>query len=127
MFLSIALGVICTEAVTELVVHSEIMQPMRAYLEEFSDFIGKLVNCGYCCSMWAAIPSAYFMAPLTIPTNIWLANLVIWILVFHRLSNFLDDFVDKYLREDMPFQKADDFFGVDREVVESTQVPVEPE
>ena len=124
--ISIILGVICTEAITELIVHSDIMSPIRELADNYNDFASKLVNCGYCCSIWAAAFCAYFMAPLLLPTQTAFVNFVIWTLTFHRLSKFLDDFVDKYLakntnNDDNMFDEADAQFGI----TESSQVPLD--
>lgn len=124
------LAVIVTEALTQLVVHSDIVEPIRSFLQNRFDWLGRLVSCGYCFSVWAAMPCAYFMAPLTKPTPHFYLNLVIWVLVIHRLSNFLDDFVDRYLTSvvqsvtigDEMFAEADQHFGIEREIHEASDV-----
>lgn len=128
--ISVIIAVICTEAITQLIVHSEIFRPLRNLAENAGDFTGNLVNCGYCVSVWAAIPCAFFMAPLAFPSEYWQLNWFIWMLVIHRLSNFLDDFADRYLSnpiiEENPFSEADEHFGIIRDGQKVSQVPIDP-
>lgn len=122
--ISIFLGIICTEAITELIVHSVIFKPIRDYISSLSNFTHELVGCGYCISVWAAMFCSFLVAPLTLPTHFFAANWLIWTLTFHRLSNFLNDFADRYISdhhsEDAEmFKEADKFFGIESNTADS--------
>ena len=135
--ISVFVAIICTEAITQLVVHSEIFRPSREFVaKNLNPFWAMLVHCGYCFSVWAAFPCAVLMAPLYFPSTYSVCNLFIWTIVIHRLSNFLDDFTDKYLRnddegedddDDDSFLNADEHFGIIHGGDEACDVPVEPQ
>lgn len=74
--------VVATEAVTEIVVESELMDPVRMRLGR-SWFLGSIVTCGYCLSVWVAFA-------------LWSLCYAHWIfvsfclgMVVHRASNVL--------------------------------------
>lgn len=127
-FISVILGIICTEAITELVVHSQIFSKIRDIAESFGEYGKMLFNCGYCFSIWSAALCAYTIAPLTIPHANRYVNLLVWTIVFHRLSNFLNDFVDKYLANpietltETDFSNADEHFGISRGSHDATDI-----
>lgn len=128
---AVILAVICTEAITQLVVHSEMFRPLREFAE-FSDFTETLVSCGYCFSVWAALLCSYWMAPLAFPTSYWAINWIIWTLVIHRLSNFLDDFADRYLEgpyimNQNPFANADEHFGIVHDETNVSNIEIDTE
>lgn len=94
LVLQIIAAVVCTEALTELVVKSEFFHPLRKFLFE-SDFrllnyIHRIFDCGYCFSVWAAGLSMYLI--------FYLSNLVtysfVFLLVVHRLSNLFHFIMD---------------------------------
>lgn len=130
--LTIAVGVVVTEALTELFIHSEIMAPVRGLIESVSDHVSKLFSCGYCLSVWIAwIVSMALMESLPTTSSNPVLNLSIWTIVLHRLSNYLNDFIDRYLREDYTeaevedediFIEADKHFGITGEVHDTTDI-----
>lgn len=97
VLINILIAAFATEAITQLLTKSEfssrfLKKPLFKYRKKikFFQFIHDILDCGYCTSVWAAI----------IPT-IWLftdhLDVVITILILHRLSNllhFLIDFFD---------------------------------
>jgi uncharacterized membrane protein len=95
------LAVIITEAITELVVKSELFFPLREYLFEkgkknsFFNRFHSLVDCGYCFSVWMG----WFTAFLLFKENSFLIHSYVdWIfigLVIHRLSNIFHFLIDK--------------------------------
>ena len=99
------LAVIVTEAATELVVDSEIFSKVRALLlvKEGMDpnslvyriklFLFKLINCGYCTSVWIAGAVALLTLDMyNLEHFNLLPDYIKWLgitLVLHRLSNWL--------------------------------------
>lgn len=94
LIINIILLVIFTEAITELVVKSEIFSSIREFFfkSEFKvfNFIHKILDCGYCFSVWAAL----FTIALTYLSNTYV-NTFILIIIIHRLSNVFHNLVDK--------------------------------
>ena len=99
-----AASVILTEAITELVIQSQISEPFRFWLYRTrGGFLKKLFSCGYCFSVWAALlPVAVFPVLFTLsgPSK-FIVPVFLWIII-HRMSNFLhninDNYFDKYYR-----------------------------
>lgn len=98
-------AVIATEAITQLLTKSEfstrfIKKPlfnMRG--NKFFGFIHDVLDCGYCTSVWAAIlPAIWFF---TDPGGPKFLDVIIYILVLHRLSNMLHFLID-WLDEKRP-------------------------
>jgi hypothetical protein len=115
---------VAVEALTELISSSAIMFPIRDWFskpipEDDADkttnvlvakkrsvfkrfyywlraFIGELLNCGYCTSVWVA-GAAAFVVPGTIPGWPLPTILMKW-LVLHRLSNLLHESFRKRFR-----------------------------
>lgn len=58
-------------------------------------FIGELLNCGYCTSVWVAAAAAF-----VVPGKIlwWLPTILIKWLVLHRFSNLLHETFQKWFR-----------------------------
>lgn len=108
------LGTIATEAATELVVDSEIFQYFRSAVlpksvESGPDliykirlFIFKLINCGYCTSVWVSAAVSYFTLELYDIDHFNIIHpLIRWLgitLALHRLSNWLHVLYE-YLRK----------------------------
>jgi len=80
--------IIYVEAVTEIITSSGLFKKFREKIEEKNEFLGNLVSCGYCCSVWVSITVAW-----TIPGAIIfpLVDFVIKVFVLHRLSNILHE------------------------------------
>lgn len=100
--------VVCTEAVTELLVDSDIFSPVREFINkrgfanpaapivaksQFWSFLARMLKCGYCTSFWAALPFSIF-TPWLLLTNrdyylMWFVNYAISVFILHRGSNWL--------------------------------------
>jgi hypothetical protein len=93
LILKIIAAVICTEAMTELAVKSELFLPLRKFLFESKlgifRFIHKIFDCGYCFSVWAAMLSIVLIYNI----NIFTIHLMA-VLIIHRLSNLLHSLGD---------------------------------
>jgi hypothetical protein len=91
------LAVIITEALTEIVVKSELFFPLREYLFErgkknsFFNWFHSLVDCGYCFSVWMG----WFTAFLLFRENLFLIHWVFIGLAIHRLSNIFHFLIDR--------------------------------
>jgi hypothetical protein len=105
---------LATEALTNLLTKSEfsirfIKKPLFEHRgNKFFSFLHDLLDCGYCTSVWAAvIPTIWFLTDYL--------DIVITILVLHRLSNsihFLIDWLDEkrprdlnYIREGEDYER----------------------
>ena len=76
------LGIIATEAITEILVNAEILDRPRRLVSRFW-FPRKMLECGYCTSFWAGL---FVFGVLLLR-----AEIVLVPIVFARLSNFLHD------------------------------------
>jgi hypothetical protein len=75
------LAVVATEAIVEILLHSELLDKPRQYLMNHSWFFQKVLSCGWCLSAW--IGAAMF-AVIMLGWQIILVPIAI-----HRGSNFL--------------------------------------
>ena len=90
--------IILTEAITEIIVKSNLFIPIRKYFFErrnnkLSNWIHDLLDCGYCTSVWIG----WFTAILFLDYINIVDGYVEWFflgLVVHRLSNVLHDILD---------------------------------
>lgn len=92
-------AIIATEAVVELIVASEILFNIRDRVAQHSVFFGKLVNCGYCVSVWVAalmfsyhLPIGNYLGSLCL--NSLYAHIMIVIgkaAIIHRMSTVLHE------------------------------------
>jgi len=90
--------VVFIEATTELICKSLIFSKVREKLVSVHPFIAAMIKCGYCTSVWVAIFPAIYCAYLFDPRWWEFPPLfVVFMLVLHRLSNYLHNFNDKYL------------------------------
>lgn len=112
ILLELLLNIIATEALTNLLTKSEfsirfIKKPLFNWrrFKVFS-FIHDMLDCSYCTSVWVAC----FIAFLYLTNN---SNLVVLVLVFHRLSNvlhFIIDWIDEKRPRDLDFtSKGEDY------------------
>jgi hypothetical protein len=88
--------VILTEALTELVIKSEIFEPVRNLFFKLGSWLETLFKCGYCFSVWVALGAVLISQvhyPLT--GQPWL-DLGLTALIVHRLSNILHNVIDKW-------------------------------
>lgn len=109
MFELLLIGVcgLVTEAITEIIVKSNIFIFIRDYLDKRSresslfEFLSDLLACGHCTSVWVA----FFIGLILTISGVTLLNkfvdwFILWILI-HRLSNvihFCIDFIDNARR-----------------------------
>lgn len=97
LIVELLLCVILTELLTELAVKSEIFRPVRNMCAAANSWLGKLIKCGYCFSLWAAV-GVVFLTQTQYPlTGNQVLDLGLMALVIHRLSNYLHNFNDKIL------------------------------
>jgi hypothetical protein len=100
LFIQVLCLVVLTEALTELVVKSEIFKPFRNYMSK-SAWFKELIHCGYCFSVWVAFwvvlltQTTYPLVPSTVPGSHWL-DICLMTLVVHRASNVLHNVIDKW-------------------------------
>jgi hypothetical protein len=91
------MAVILTEALTELVVKSELFWPMRKWLfdrgqnSRVFSFFHELIDCGYCFSVWAG----FFSLVLVLNSDYTPILFFITGLIIHRLSNLIHNLIDK--------------------------------
>lgn len=92
----ILIAIIFTEAITELIVKSEFFYPVRKFFFESSSnilkFIHKIIDCGYCFSVWSAI---FTFIMFYIINNLYF-NYFIYCIVLHRLSNLFHFTIDRF-------------------------------
>ncbi len=107
IFLDIFILVIVVEAITEILVDSELFRPIREYIKSFAYpdipnndikhklflFIDALVSCGYCLSVWVSfIISLFSIYYIDMFKNSVLSNFILLTFVLHRLSNWFHVF-----------------------------------
>lgn len=101
---------VAVEALTELIVASEIMAPIRYWwkskiysvdkppkvgvTQSIYVFIDKLISCGYCTSVWVAASAAIFAPPILgfAEDDFFGLIFVDWfvgMLILHRVSNLI--------------------------------------
>ena len=103
MMLEFIMGMVMTEAITEVVVKSEIFMPIRKFIFGFSKsssffkWVHSLLDCGYCFSVWAGVLSSILLFYKTQP----LLNVFIIGIVLHRFSNILHNLIDKTKDKDL--------------------------
>jgi hypothetical protein len=81
------LCLITVEAVTQLICKAEIFDNLRDCLSSRSKFLDSLLSCPYCVSVWISVMGVaifYYWECLS-----WFS----YIMVLHRLSNVLHDFI----------------------------------
>lgn len=97
---SIFLAIVLTEAITELVVKSEIFRPLRAKIfalgqeNKFFGWVHNLLDCGYCFSVWAGWAVAFLFRN---EFNLFYQYLD-WVLIglfFHRMANLAHNIMDR--------------------------------
>jgi len=78
---------ITVEAVTQLICKAEIFDNLRDWLSSRSKFLNSLLACPYCVSVWSGLLGLiifYYWECLN-----WFS----YIMVLHRVSNVLHDFI----------------------------------
>ena len=95
---ALILLVICVEAITEILVSGSIFQKPREFIARNSSFIGELVHCGYCTSVWVSAAVAWvFVVWVWTLTPIFWINYIIATFVIHRLANLFHELSSKWL------------------------------
>lgn len=82
--LNFILLIIAVEAVTEIIVSSELFKPLRLMVSPMDDF------CGYCMSVWVAGFFIYFESPLI--------TTLIYIFAAHRLANLFHEGCSRWFK-----------------------------
>lgn len=83
------LTIIAVEAITEIIVAGSIFEKPRAYILAKNNFFSDLLACGYCTSVWIAIPFGWAL-PGTITSYI-IVDIIIKTFALHRLSNYIHE------------------------------------
>ncbi|MDP1712573.1 MAG: DUF1360 domain-containing protein [Candidatus Nanopelagicaceae bacterium] len=94
---------IYVEAVTEVLVSGEIFAMLRAKLGP--TFLGKLISCGYCLSVWVAA-TVFWVLPPILPVDSSLLLVfdgVVKLFVLHRVSNLFHELCSRWFKR-VPFQ-----------------------
>lgn len=100
LILLLLCAAVCTEAVVEIVVKSNIFEPVRKFLEKRNSFLFQLVSCGHCFSMWASllVVSVFFIgANISIEGVSNILLFPVGVILVHRVSNYLHMFIDRYV------------------------------
>lgn len=85
-----------TEALVQLFTKSEFFEFPRKVLSKWSWF-ERLLACGYCTSVWVAMGLIAVAPVAVLPISSWtFVNVLITLLVVHRLSNVIHNVVDKW-------------------------------
>lgn len=90
----VILLVIFIEALTEILTTSSIFEKPRMLLAR-NAFLGELIHCGYCTSVWVSLSVAWII-PFALTPYFWL-NYLLTVFVLHRLSNILHELIQKLL------------------------------
>lgn len=93
--------IIFTEAITEIVVKSDLFDSLRTYIyirrqdNSIFNFLYRLTDCGYCFSVWVGWFSAILLSIVGFPTfiNRYLDWIILGI-VLHRCSNLFHYIMD---------------------------------
>ena len=95
------LAIIITEAITEIVVKSELFFPLRAHLFEkgktnkIFNWFHSLLDCGYCFSVWVGLFTAFLLFR---ESSFLIHSYIDWIFIgvaTHRLSNVFHFLIDR--------------------------------
>lgn len=97
----IIFAIILTEAITEIVVKSELLLPIRKAVFDkrnfkFFKWLHSLLDCGYCFSVWAGWLSAVFLFAIN-PSFVLISKYIDWVFIglfLHRSSNILHYIID---------------------------------
>jgi hypothetical protein len=95
---SVLFIIIFIEAFTEILVASSIFQKPREFIARRSAFLGELVHCGYCTSVWVSATVAWiFVIYVWALTPFFWISYIIATFAFHRLANLFHELVSKWL------------------------------
>jgi len=87
---------LAVEAVVEILVSSDILLGVRAWVSRRGQLLSKLVSCGYCMSVWVAVPLALYLPSLDVGPPAM--SVVVRIFVLHRLSNVLHELLSRWFQ-----------------------------
>ena len=98
MYINFLFAILVTEAITELLTKSEFFSPLREWFfdrkdKKICDFIHRLLDCGYCTSVWIGFFVSISVIKIHI-VNIYIDWFIVW-LVVHRCSNVLHFIIDR--------------------------------
>lgn len=88
------LAIIYVEAITEIFVESDVFTKFRLLLKKLSNFTGELISCGYCFSVWAAMPVGWAL-PGDI-FGIFVLDAILKTFILHRLANIFHECVSRW-------------------------------
>jgi hypothetical protein len=88
---------LATEAVVQLVIKSEFFAPIRRLASKMGSWTAELFQCGYCFSVWVALGMIAAVPAAVLQVSEWRAvNVLLTLLVIHRLSNIMHNMIDKW-------------------------------
>jgi multidrug transporter EmrE-like cation transporter len=99
-FFIVILAIVLTEAITELVVKSEIFRPLRAKIfnlggkNKFFSWLHNLLDCGYCFSVWAGWAVAFLFLNELKLFNPYVDWFIVGVLL-HRGANLFHNIMDR--------------------------------
>ena len=96
LVIQILLAIIVTESITEIVIKSEIFNPVTTLFSKLGSWFKTLFSCGYCFSLWVAVAVVFFTNTSYPLTGNHIADLGLMALVIQRLSNILHNVIDKW-------------------------------
>jgi len=97
LFIQFLACIVLVELLTEIIVKSEIFQPVRQRLAKYlGGWFGKLLSCGYCFSVWSAFAVVFFTKTSYPLIGQMYVDLSLSALVVHRFSNILHNVIDKW-------------------------------
>jgi signal transduction histidine kinase len=98
-FILFLFNLVLVEAITNLLVKSDLFSPIRKHLFESSNmvlkFISRILDCPYCTSVWSAffcVGVTYLFVINVLPVLIVLFFLSI---ILHRFSNIIHHIIDR--------------------------------
>ena len=128
MLIKFLLAVIFCELIVEVVVKSDLFEPITSYFKNRIDdnklfwFIGSLLSCGYCFSVYVGIFTAVLFNMHLVGKFIFdcgyicgIIDIIVSGLIIHRCSNILHNLIDKYTNKfyDLRYRKSDDIIMED--------------
>jgi hypothetical protein len=100
LIIKFLLAIVLTEAITEIVTKSEIFQPFRKKIFDlgknntFFEWFHKLLDCGYCFSVWSGVLVAILLLRDLHLVNVFIDWFIVG-LVLHRLANLFHNIMDR--------------------------------
>ncbi len=103
--------VIIIEAMTNVLVKGDIFTNFRSKIYNYSEFLGKLVLCGYCFSFWVSFIICFLCFSLHVQLisifNIPFLDFIANVFILQRMSNYLHGISDRFFdtRKDIRYNK----------------------